>query len=359
MANYSNAVLIAMMLLVATVIVAELNGISGNAVRSADPVASGYGNLSVTSEPSDAKVYLDGEYKGVTPVFISYIASGNHTLQVTKAGYQSQKEIITIYPGDTTFIHAILQELNQTGNRTGNLYVVTSPADAWLYVDGEYKGLTPITVNSLSEGNHAAKIRKQGCYGYQTTVYVVAGSTTTLNVYLNPNNQTNTTNQSLAGGGGTEKPDLDECKTGTACDLDSQCGSCSCIHDPTTIGVCGSPVTDTLGRTTNDANENTEPGDVTINWVCMSQCQIDNTDCISDCPVPRTFSCVDHCRAVLHSCQSECRSNSQQRLGENPEVLVSCVSSSTDSCSGTCTFQSNGNLALCYCSGTGSCDVSY
>lgn len=82
---------------------------------------------------------------------------------------------------------------NQT-NQTGNLYVVSIPSGANLYVDNILKGTTPRTVTGLTVGNHAVKVTKTGYYDYTTTKYIYAGQTVNLTVTLVPIN--NTGNQS-------------------------------------------------------------------------------------------------------------------------------------------------------------------
>ncbi len=56
------------------------------------------GNLSVLSNPPGAKVMVDGQLKGVTPLSIS-IESGQHEVALNKAGYYSWEAEIQVEPG--------------------------------------------------------------------------------------------------------------------------------------------------------------------------------------------------------------------------------------------------------------------
>jgi PEGA domain len=48
------------------------------------------GSIYVSSIPSNATIYLDGVGKGVTDSLVTNVAAGNHTLTLTKSGYQTK-----------------------------------------------------------------------------------------------------------------------------------------------------------------------------------------------------------------------------------------------------------------------------
>jgi hypothetical protein len=64
---------------------------------------------------------------------------------------------------------------------TGDLYVTSAPSGANVYLDGTYKGIAPITISQVSEGSHTIKCTKSGYYDYSKSVYVTAGTTTSVN----------------------------------------------------------------------------------------------------------------------------------------------------------------------------------
>jgi hypothetical protein len=47
--------------------------------------------IKISSNPRGAKVYVDGEYKGVTPVGVRMTRSDNHTIVVEKDGYATAR----------------------------------------------------------------------------------------------------------------------------------------------------------------------------------------------------------------------------------------------------------------------------
>lgn len=54
------------------------------------------GGLQITSNPPNAEVYVDGRYKGVTPVTVAGLRKGKHFASVLKAGYVRQTMKIEI-----------------------------------------------------------------------------------------------------------------------------------------------------------------------------------------------------------------------------------------------------------------------
>ncbi len=60
-----------------------------------------FGTLSLTSEPTDAEVFLDGSLKGKTPIEIDKILSGEHSLTLKKGrDYKDFRKAITIKDGE-------------------------------------------------------------------------------------------------------------------------------------------------------------------------------------------------------------------------------------------------------------------
>jgi tetratricopeptide (TPR) repeat protein len=54
------------------------------------------GSIAISSDPPGAVVYLDGENKGSTPVFIYGVMIGQHSLKLTKPGYKDREKQITV-----------------------------------------------------------------------------------------------------------------------------------------------------------------------------------------------------------------------------------------------------------------------
>jgi hypothetical protein len=85
----------------------------------------GKATLQITSSPSGAEVYLDGQFQGSTPCTIPNVEPGNHTLEYRYAGYKSWTSVITVSSGTSNFFAAL--ESQQDAPGTQNLTPPPSP----------------------------------------------------------------------------------------------------------------------------------------------------------------------------------------------------------------------------------------
>lgn len=109
-----------------------------------------------------------------------------HKLTVTKSGYQDYLIWVRITIGKTATVHATLKVKGEStpvpttipttvpttaptqtpsSDVTGSFAVTFTPTGAMVYLDGTYKGTTPITLSGISVGIHSLKVSKK--YGYQ------------------------------------------------------------------------------------------------------------------------------------------------------------------------------------------------
>lgn len=77
-------------------------------------VAESSGSLAVDSSPGMSVVTLDGRNAGVTPLVLSGIPAGSHTLVVTHEGYSAFRTDFVVSAGERREIYAVLQPLNAT-----------------------------------------------------------------------------------------------------------------------------------------------------------------------------------------------------------------------------------------------------
>jgi hypothetical protein len=174
------------------------------AVPTQVPTGTGTGTLSVGSLPGGSKVYLDGEYRGVTPVTIadgtgplilSGVSAGPHQLMVTKEGYKDYAASVTVTGGETTSVIASLFRTGRvfpisppetpttvptsaptpTTPGTGIVSISSYPEGAVIYLDGAFKGYSPITLTGVPVGGHQIRMTMAGLPDYRNSVWVVAG----------------------------------------------------------------------------------------------------------------------------------------------------------------------------------------
>jgi hypothetical protein len=71
------------------------------------------GSIFVSSFPSGANIYLDNEYKGLTPVTLNNVENGRHDVRVRLAGYEDWITNVIVY-GDSSSLSARLTPATTT-----------------------------------------------------------------------------------------------------------------------------------------------------------------------------------------------------------------------------------------------------
>ncbi len=118
---------------------------------------SGSGSLTITSEPSGSPVSIDGSSSGTTPLTIA-LNPGDHLVEVG-AGAQARAQTLKIN-GGSNLMHVALAALPAAAPSTGGgLQIATEPAGARVWIDGEARGVSPLTISNVAAGEHAVVVR--------------------------------------------------------------------------------------------------------------------------------------------------------------------------------------------------------
>jgi hypothetical protein len=183
-----NRLLIVSLSLLLVFVIAGCDGITGNLVAPTnyDGGAGGgtsaptttSGTISVTSSPTTALVYVDGAYKGATPITIS-VSTGSHKFELKKSGFDTQTVTKSIATGTNTPITSTLPPTTTTGT----ISIYSTPSSAQVSIDGVSKGITPLTT-TVNAGSHTIKITKDGYSEFSTTTTIAAGTNIPLNAAM-------------------------------------------------------------------------------------------------------------------------------------------------------------------------------
>lgn len=139
----------------------------------------GTATLSLTSEPEQALVRLDGSLAGDTPLEDFALTPGVHRLEVEHSHFATFDEQITIGFGERIQRHIVL-ELG-----TGTLSLLSRPLGAWVEVDGErLRNRTPTRITLVS-GTHEIRMGLLERRSVEATVVVSDDKTNELNLDLN------------------------------------------------------------------------------------------------------------------------------------------------------------------------------
>lgn len=119
-------------------------------------------------------MYLDDVYMNDTP-FMLKVVVGQHTIKLTKSGYDDEVRNVTVSVAETLILH-----VNMTGY--GSLYICSDPNEAKVYLDGVFAGETALNLTKVVEGTHRIKLTKSSYRDVEKIKYVSAGELTEVDV---------------------------------------------------------------------------------------------------------------------------------------------------------------------------------
>ena len=130
------------------------------------PKTQSNSSIYVTSMPSSAAIYIDGnKINGITPFMIDNLVAGEHRL-ILQQGNFTADTTLNLEPDDVKKIHLVLKK------GYGRMKVVTTPFEAKVYIDGIEKGTTPTVIRHIIAGVHQLKVAKEGYLPAEMTVGV-------------------------------------------------------------------------------------------------------------------------------------------------------------------------------------------
>ncbi|MFP4057974.1 MAG: HEAT repeat domain-containing protein [Candidatus Brocadiia bacterium] len=127
--------------------------------------------LQVTSEPPKATVFIDDKYAGVTPLDVKGLPPGHHFIKLTKRDHLPWTKLCELLYAEEK-INAKL-----TLKPKGTLVVTSEPANADVYIDGEYEGKTPLEKKHLDANPYSVRVEKERFLAWESEVELGAGDT--------------------------------------------------------------------------------------------------------------------------------------------------------------------------------------
>ena len=114
------------------------------------------GSLYVKSNPSGAKIFLDGKNLGVTtPSKIDNVLIGSHKVTIMLDNHKPENIDINVKQNETATVDVKLSNM-------ALMTIKSSPSGAELYIDGKYKGTTPYS-EEMASGDYDVKLLKNQC----------------------------------------------------------------------------------------------------------------------------------------------------------------------------------------------------
>jgi hypothetical protein len=145
--------------------------------RPAAAAAPVTGTAAFDSLPAGAEVSIDGTPRGVTPLQLT-LPPGQHTVEL-RSGETVRTLPLTIEAGSTVSQYVEFA----AAPTTGRLEIVSEPSGAQVRVDGQLRGVTPLTIAAIAPGEHAIAV-SSGDTTVRRQVTIAAGATANVTVSI-------------------------------------------------------------------------------------------------------------------------------------------------------------------------------
>ncbi len=148
--------------------------------------------IDIFTEPSNLSVVLDGKNVGASPIILSDITQGVHTISLSKKKLIVFKRIVDLSQNR-------LAEVDLNMFKLGRVLISSNPSKAEIFVDNEKLGETPKSVDLPFE-SHKVEIKKDGFKSETYIIDVKEGKTNELTLNLSSLKNSDTTTAYLPTG---------------------------------------------------------------------------------------------------------------------------------------------------------------
>jgi hypothetical protein len=137
---------------------------AGARARVTASLLRGGGTVEFQSTAPGATVLIDDKGSSAVPVRLKDLEPGDHTWRVTAPGHEPKEGSFTLRENGNVFVMAELI------SSRGLFVVTTEPAGARVTLDGEDKGVTPLSLEGVAPGEHVVDLSLDG---YARSIQVV------------------------------------------------------------------------------------------------------------------------------------------------------------------------------------------
>jgi hypothetical protein len=143
------------------------------------------GGLEVITTPTGATLFLNGKFKGTTPVTVPGLDPGTYVASLSSPGYRNQSVQFDVQSGAVTTVTLSLLSVN------GSLWVTTSPVGGTIAIEGTgASGVAPVLLTNLTPGNYTVIASMPGVSPVREDVSVIGGATIPVTITLARENPT-------------------------------------------------------------------------------------------------------------------------------------------------------------------------
>jgi formylglycine-generating enzyme required for sulfatase activity len=140
----------------------------------------GWAQVTVSTEPAGAQVFVAGEARGVTPLETEIMA-GNYRIELRRSGFRDWQNDIQVKANTPLTIGPV-----KLGVPDGQLVVRSSPSGASVTIGGVYRGRTPLDVAVRPDVAQAVAVSRDGYTAATREVSVASGAREVVELDLEP-----------------------------------------------------------------------------------------------------------------------------------------------------------------------------
>jgi hypothetical protein len=152
-------------------------------LQPSPPPPRSTGTVSVTSNPNNALVYVDGSYQGKAPLTVT-LYPGSHTFRLSLPGYSDFTTTVYVNANTNQNLNAVMAPA------IFGTVAITSLPGASVFMDSNAQGTIPpggmLTLYNVASGNRLFKITAPGYNEWMNTVYVQPNVVNPINAILSP-----------------------------------------------------------------------------------------------------------------------------------------------------------------------------
>ena len=128
-----------------------------------------WGNVTVTSEPAGAELFVEGKSRGVTPL-TTEIMAGNRPIELRLAGFKPWLTDVQVKAQEALDIGPV-----KLGLPDGRLALRSDPPGASVSVSGGYRGQTPLDIELRPDLAHSIVLTRPGYEAASREIKLAAG----------------------------------------------------------------------------------------------------------------------------------------------------------------------------------------
>ena len=119
-------------------------------------LVSNAAELEIRSTPPGAAVSVNGIDRGVTPCTLSRLPAGTDSLKLSMDGFEAHLREVRLTPGARESLDIALTPIPSA------LTVVTVPPGARVYINNQFRGEAPLTLDELAPGRYRVRAELSG-----------------------------------------------------------------------------------------------------------------------------------------------------------------------------------------------------